>query len=91
MMKIHSIAASLLLTAAGMISMAADRFQVTFLPNPAEPKVSKAKRGDTVAELFAGRLAKCLRRPVKVVPFEQADAETVFVIASADTVGGEYA
>jgi len=90
-MKIHSIAAGLLLAAAGMISMAAEQFQVTFLPNPNEPRVSKAGRGDTVAELFAGRLAKCFRRPVKVVPFDQANAETVFVIASADTVGGEYA
>ncbi|MBO4646847.1 MAG: DUF4838 domain-containing protein [Lentisphaeria bacterium] len=89
-MKIHSIAAGLLL-AAGLLVTAAEQFQVAFLPNQNEPRVNKAVRGDAVAELFAGRLAKCFRRPVKVVPFDQANAETVFLIASADTIGGEYA
>ena len=87
---INRIAVCILL-AAGMALAAAEQFQVTFLPNPNEPKVSKVRRGETVAEGFARRLGQCLRRPVKVVPFEQADAGTVFVIASEDTAGGEYA
>ena len=87
---INRIAVCILL-AAGMALAAAEQFQVTFLPNPNEPKVSKVRRGETVADGFAHRLGQCLRRPVKVVPFEQADAGTVFVIASEDTAGGEYA
>ena len=87
---INRIAVCILL-AAGMALAAAEQFQVTFLPNPNEPKVSKVRRGETVADGFARRLGQCLRRPVKVVPFEQADAGTVFVIASEDTAGGEYA
>jgi|GEM_PF-872474 len=89
-MKIHLIAASLIL-AAGMIVTAAEQFQVVFLPNQNEPAVPKLHRGDTVAETFAKRLSQCLRRSVKIVPFEQANAETVFVITSEATAGGEYA
>ncbi|MBQ9336001.1 MAG: DUF4838 domain-containing protein [Lentisphaeria bacterium] len=88
-MRRFAVAVLLVLTAG--IASAAEQFQVAFLPNQNEPKIARSIRGDAVAELFAGRLAKCFRRPVKAVPFEQADAETLFVIASADTIGGEYA
>ena len=89
-MKITGTTA-VLIFAAGMIAAAAEQFQVAFLPQKEEPRVVKNRRGEVVAGVFADRLSMLLRRPVKAVPFEQADAETVFVITSEPAAGKEYA
>ena len=91
MKKITGIAVGILLAAASMLS-AAEQFQVAFLPQKNEPRISaKSRRGEAVAETFARRLSMTLRRPVRAVPFEQADAETLFVITSEPAAGPEYA
>ena len=89
-MKMSKLAAAVLL-AGGMLISAAEQFQAAFLPNPDEPRMYRDSRGQAVLELFAKRLSQCLRRPVRIVPFEQADAETVFVLTSETAAGGEYA
>ena len=69
----------------------AEKFQVSFLTDATEPKVKKAVKLEAVAELFAERLSKTLRKEIKVVPFEKADAETIFLITREKVAGGEYA
>ena len=70
---------------------AADRFQVTYLKGADEPRVSKVINIEATAALFAQRLSQTLKQEIKVVPFEKAEAQTLFVITREKTAGGEYA
>ena len=49
----------------------ADKFQVSYITDAAEPKVRKATSLETQVKLFAERLSRTLRQQVKVVPFEK--------------------
>ena len=69
----------------------ADKFQVSYITDAAEPKVRKATSLETQVKLFAERLSRTLRQQVKVVPFEKADAETIFLITREQLPGSEFA
>ena len=53
----------------------AEKFQVTYLKGPSEPKMFKVTSLENRAAVFAKQLSMTLRKEVKVVPFEKADAE----------------
>ena len=65
-------------------------FQVTFLPGPDEPVRREAMKPETFGKLFALRLSQSLKRSVEFVPFERANAKTIFVMTREKAMGGEY-
>ena len=75
---------------AGAVLAGAEKFQVSFLAGPSEPRLRQRVSLQSTAELFAKRLSQTLKQEIKAVPFENADAETIFLIAREETVGGEY-
>ena len=75
---------------AALVLSGADKFQVTCLPGPSEPKLRQAVSLNHLTGLFAKRLSQTLKQEVKVVPFEKADAETIFLITREAALGGEY-
>ena len=79
------------LVSAALTLPAAERFQVSFVPQEGEPLVSKVCRGEAVAELFAKRLSLLVKREVPVVSFDKAEADVLFVIANENAAGPEYA
>ena len=89
-MRNRRLFSCMVLLLAGTILAGAEKFQVSFLPGPSEPRLAKKVSLGATAELFAKRLSQTLKQEVKVVPFENAAAETIFLIAREDAVGGEY-
>ena len=84
------IASCAVLLLAGAVLAGAEKFQVSFLAGPSEPRLRKKVSLEATAELLAKRLSQTLKQDVKAVPFENAAAETIFLIAREETVGGEY-
>lgn len=68
----------------------AEKFQVSFLKDASEPRLRKEVTLEATAALFAKRLSQTLKQEVKVVPFEKADAETIFLITREAVAGGDY-
>lgn len=68
----------------------APRYQVAFLTDSPDPRLRRALSLETTAQLFATRLSQTVKQEVKVVPFEKADAETIFLITREKAMGGEY-
>lgn len=68
----------------------ADQFQVSFMPGPSEPRLRRDVSLQNLAQLFAKRLSQTLRREIKSVPFEEANARTIFLITREAALGGEY-
>ena len=68
----------------------AEKFQVTFFKDASEPRLRKDVTLESTAQLFAKRLSQTLKQTVSVVPFEKADAETLFLITREATAGDEY-
>ena len=68
----------------------AEKFQVSFLKDSSEPRLRKEVTLEATAALFAKRLSQTLKQEVKVVPFEKADAETIFLITREAAAGGDY-
>jgi hypothetical protein len=66
----------------------AEKFQVSFLKDASEPRLRKEVTLEATAALFAKRLSQTLKQEVKVVPFEKADAETIFLITREAAAGG---
>ena len=62
-------------------------FQVTTLAAKGEPRKSALRK---TAETFAARLSRTLKRKIAVVPFEKADAKTVFLITREDGVDKSF-
>ena len=69
---------------------AVPEFQVTFLPGPNEPNRREVLKPETFGKLFALRLSQSLKRPVEFVPFEKANAKTIFLMTREKAMGGEY-
>ena len=90
-MSTWKLKSAVLLCLAALALSGADKFQVTCLPGPSEPKLRQAVSLDHLTGLFAKRLSQTLKQEVKVVPFEKADAETIFLITREAALGGEYA
>ena len=86
----RSVFASLLLCLCTSLA-AAEKFQVSFLTDASEPRLRKGVTLQDTAALFAKRLSQTLKKEVKVVPFEQAEAETIFLITREAIPGAEYA
>ncbi|MBO5793109.1 MAG: DUF4838 domain-containing protein [Lentisphaeria bacterium] len=68
----------------------AEKFQVSFLKDSSEPRLRKEVTLEATAALFAKRLSQTLKQEIKVVPFEKADAQTIFLITREAVAGGEY-
>jgi hypothetical protein len=84
------IASCAVLLLAGAVLAGAEKFQVSFLTGPSEPRIRKPVHLQGVAEVFAKRLSKTLKQKINVVPFEKADAETIFLITREDALDGKY-
>ena len=69
---------------------AVPEFQVTFLPGPDEPVRREVLKPETFGKLFALRLSQSLKRTVEFVPFEKANAKTIFLMTREKAMGGEY-
>lgn len=74
----------------GLVLSGAEKFQVSCLAGPEEPTLRRAVSLEHLTELFAKRLSQTLKREIKVVPFDKANAETIFLITREDALGGEY-
>ena len=86
----RSVFAALLLCLCTALA-AADKFQVSFLTDASEPRLRKGVTLQDTAALFAKRLSQTLKKEIKVVPFEKAEAETIFLITREAIPGAEYA
>ena len=93
-MKKYSFATKMLL---GLLMFAAvalqggvPEFQVSFLPGPEEPTRRAVQSPEAYGTLFAKRLSQSLKRNVEFVPFEKANAKTIFLMTREDAMGGEY-
>ena len=84
------IASCAVLLLAGAVLAGAEKFQVSFLTGPSEPRIRKPVHLQGVAEVFAKRLSKTLKQEINVVPFEKADAETIFLITREEALDGKY-
>ncbi len=82
--------ALLLCVSAFSLQGAIPEFQVTFLPGPNEPKRRTIWAPETLGATFAKRLSQSLKRNVEFVPFEKANAKTIFLMTREKTMGGEY-
>ena len=89
-MKRSVICFAALLLGMSLTLCGAEKFQVTYLKGPSEPKMFKVTSLENRAAVFAKQLSMTLRKEVKVVPFEKADAETIFLITREAALGGEY-
>ncbi len=93
-MKKHKFlkhAALLLCFSAGvLLHGAVPEFQVTFLSGPEEPHRRASQTPEVYAALFAKRLSQSLKRQVEFVPFEKANAKTIFLMTREKAMGGEY-
>lgn len=69
----------------------AAKYQVSYIAGaPDEPKLRKHLTVEATAELLATRLSQTFKQEVKAVPFDKADAETIFLITREKIAGGEY-
>ena len=68
----------------------AEKFQVTYLTGPSEPRMRQVHTLVNTADVFAKRLSQTLKQTIKVVPFDKADAETIFLITREGALGKEY-
>lgn len=82
--------AALLLAAGFALQGAVPEFQVSFLPGPEEPRRRANMAPETYGALFAKRLSQSIKRNVEFVPFEKANAKTIFLMTRENAMGGEY-
>ena len=68
----------------------AEKFQVSFLTDASEPRLRKNVTLENTARIFAKHLSLTLKQDIKAVPFEKADAETIFLITREAVAGGDY-
>ena len=94
-MKIHRFYLCALLALVTFCSVAVQgavpEFQVSFLPGPDEPRRRAGWSPEDLGALFAKRLSQSLKREIPFVPFEKANAKTIFLMTREGAVGGEYA
>ena len=94
MKKIFALAGILLLSGSiffPALQAAVPEFQVTFLPGPDEPRRRPTMTPEAFGTLFARRLSESLKRKIEFVPFEKANAKTIFLMTREGALGGEYA
>ena len=89
-MNILRFSITSLLLCLSLVLAGAEKFQVSFLKDSSEPRLRKEVTLEATAELFAKRLSQTLKQEIKVVPFEKADARTIFLITREAVAGGEY-